>query len=664
MRIMESQGKKKTGIKVKRSIRFKIMVLTTLVVLGVMLVCTAIMRYSMRSLTETILIDVLQPAARQSAKAVEANIHLMADRVMDIASDKTIARVDATPAQIDWVLDDAANTYEFYGIGVYGKDGGKLAAVGEIFQDFSGTELFSLLKETDNMVIDDPVINDNYIGIPVGMPVKAGGETISYLAGIYKYDMLSDVLGSIHIGHTGMALIINEEGKITGHPSADIVRQELNIYDLDKDESAHKIYDRMLARETGTAEGIVNGQDAYVSYCPVRGTLWSFAVEVPKKDYMRPANVALYSTMTGTAGVLVLALAAIWLVTTVISAQLKKAITRMNWFSEGDLKSDIEVKKSGDEAEVLSLSLKTTVEHINGYITEIQHVLENISAGNLDISADGDYKGDFIVIGDSLNKIIVSLNNIMKQINNTSHQLADTAHNMEIQSKELHQAAYTQNNAMESLTSEVGVIKNNLSEVTENTKCTHQRAFEIAEQISDSNRRMDELKDAISAIEKNAYDVNKISLLVEDIARQTKILSLNATVEAARAGEAGSGFAVVAQEVRKLAEESEEAAQNTSMLIAQSGVLITKGVELTREAAKSLELISSSSEEVTNIAGRLSEAVDIQETSLHEITDKIDEISTITEQNLQSAENTEMASAGLKTESEKLKELLKKFKFH
>ena len=87
---MGRQRKKKTWIKVKRSIRFKIMVLTTIVVLGVMLVCTAIMRYSMRSLTETILIDVLQPAARQSAKAVEANIHLMADRVMDIASDKTI----------------------------------------------------------------------------------------------------------------------------------------------------------------------------------------------------------------------------------------------------------------------------------------------------------------------------------------------------------------------------------------------------------------------------------------------------------------------------------------------------------------------------------------------------------------------------------------------
>lgn len=661
---MKNLENKKTEIKIKRSIRFKIMVLTTMIVLGVMLVCTAIMRYSMRSLTETILIDVLQPAARQSAKAVEANIHLMSDRIMDIASDSTLAREDATPVQIDWVLDDAANTYEFYGIGVYGTDGKELAAAGEVFKDFASTEMFSLLKETDNMVITDPVINDQYIGIPAGMPVKADGKTISYLVGIYKYDMLSDVLGSIHIGHTGMAIIINESGKITGHPSADMVRQELNIYDLDKEESAHKIYDSMLARETGTTEGIVNGQDAYVSYCPVRGTKWSFAVQVPKKDYMRPANVALYSTMTGTAGVLVLALAAIWLVTTVISGQLKKTITRMNWLSEGDLKSDIEVKKSGDEIEILSLSLKTTVEHINGYITEIQRVLENISAGNLDISADGDYKGDFIVIGDSLTKIIVSLNSIMKQINHTSHQLADTAYNMEIQSKELHQAAYTQTSAMESLTSEVGVIKNNLSEVTENTKCTRQSALEIAGQISDSNMKMYELKEAIGAIEKNAYDVNKISLLVEDIARQTKILALNATVEAARAGEAGSGFAVVAQEVRKLAEESEEAAKNTTNLISQSGVLIARGVELTNETAKSLELISNSSDEVTNIAGHLSKAVAIQESSLHEITDKIDEISTITEKNLQSARNTEGVSTGLKTESEKLKELLNKFQFH
>ena len=524
--------------------------------------------------------------------------------------------------------------------------------------------MLSLMKETDNMVISDPVVSDEYVGIPMGMPIKVNGETVSYLAGIYKYDILSDVLGSIHIGQTGMAIIINEDGKIVGHPYMDVVKQELNIYELDQDESAHNIYNSMAARETGAAQGIVNGQDAYVSYCPVRGTQWAFAIEVPKKDYSHIANIALYNTMVGTAGALAFALAAIWVVTTVISSQLKKAIIRMNWLSEGDLKSDIEVERSGDEVEILSVSLKTTVEHINGYIMEIQRVLENISKGNLNISTEGDYKGDFVVVGESLAQITSSLNNIMKQINRTSHQLADTAQDMETQAGELHKAAYIQTNAMEGLNSEVEIIKNNLAGVMENTKHTHQSAYEIAEQISDSNIKMDGLKEAMAAIEQNSKEVNKISMLVEDIARQTKILSLNAAVEAARAGEAGAGFAVVAQEVRKLAEESEKAAHDTVELLSQSDGLITKGVELTKEAAVSLELINRSSDEVTGIANRLSESVNIQEKSLHEITGKIKEISSITEQNLDSASKTESASAGLKEEAGVLRGLLSKFQFH
>lgn len=651
-------------IKMKRSIRFKIMVLTTIIVLGVMLVCTAIQRYSMQNLTETILVDVLQPAARQSAQAVESNMHLMADRIMGLAADSTLTGGNVSRRKTKEFLKNAANTYEFYGIGVYNTDGSSIIAEGDAFESISGTEMFSLMRETDNMVISDPVINDSYIGIPMGMPVKSGGETILYLAGIYKYDVLSDVLGAIHIGQTGMAIIINESGKIVGHPYTDVVRQELNIYNLDKDESAHNIYNRMIARETGSAQGVVNGQEAYISYCPVRGTHWAFAIEVPKEDYSHTANTALYNTMAGTAGVLVLALAAIWAVTTIISRQLKKTVARMNQLSEGDLNSGIEVKKSGDEAELLSVSLKTTVEHINRYITEIQRVLENISQGNLDISTEGDYKGDFIIVGESLTKITNSLNSIMKQINSTSHQLADTAKDMETQSKKLHQAAYVQAGAMEELSSEVGVIKNNLTEVTENTKHTHQSAYEIAGQISDGNRKMEGLKEAMQAIEQNSQEVSKITMLVEEIARQTKILALNATVEAARAGEAGAGFAVVAQEVRKLAEESEKAAKNTVELISQSDMLITNGVELTKEAAKSLELISSSSDEIKDMAGRLSESVNIQEASLHAITSKIDEVSQVTGQNLKSAGNTENASIKLKTESGKLQELLGRFQFH
>ena len=106
---------KKTKFKTKRSIRFKIMLMT-----AVMIVCSLILRYSMNSLTKSILIDVLQPMAKQSSKAVESNIHLMADRIMGIATDSRLMLGGSNYVNVQEVLADAINTYELYGIGIYG----------------------------------------------------------------------------------------------------------------------------------------------------------------------------------------------------------------------------------------------------------------------------------------------------------------------------------------------------------------------------------------------------------------------------------------------------------------------------------------------------------------------------------------------------------------
>ena len=268
---MISMETKKTKFKTKRSIRFKIMLMTNIIVIAVMIVCSLILRYSMNSLTKSILIDVLQPMAKQSSKAVESNIHLMADRIMGIATDSRLMLGGSNYVNVQEVLADAINTYELYGIGIYGMDGRCRGAKGDIYENLSETSWFNVLKESDNMTIADPVITDSYIGIPMAMPVKYNGRTNLYLAGIYKYDLLREVLASIHIGHNGKALIINNKGKIVGHLQEELVRKETNIYDLDSGKEARSIFDSMAARETGSAEGVVNGEDSYVSYCPVRG---------------------------------------------------------------------------------------------------------------------------------------------------------------------------------------------------------------------------------------------------------------------------------------------------------------------------------------------------------------------------------------------------------
>ncbi|MGY3664377.1 MAG: methyl-accepting chemotaxis protein [Roseburia sp. 1XD42-69] len=652
-------------IKSKKSIRFKIMAITVIIVIGIMLVSSGILHYSMQNLTESILLDVLKPMAGQSAKTVESNIHLLADRMSDLSLDQRFTNADASKADHDQVLKEARNTYEFYGIALYSLEGSLLSSDGENYgTDIKETSLLSLMRETDNLTIADPMVTQDFVGIPMGIPVKSQGETWGYLVGIYKYDLLSDVLGAIHIGQNGMAILVNQDGKIVGHPTTDMVRQELNIYDLDTSASAHSIFDRMVSRETGQALGFINGQESYVAFSPVRGTRWSFAVEVPKTDYMASTNLALLNTLVGTFGTLIVALFLIWITTTMISSQLKSAILRVNRLAQGDLTSMVEVKKTGDEVEILSASLDSTVQSINGYIMEIQRVLDNISKGNLNVTAEGEYKGDFHVLKESLTQIITSMNEMMKQTSNTALRLTDTAQSMSAQSEELQQAALTQTNAMDDLNRKVENIQGNLNDVSDNTKETKQRAAEIAEQIADGNQKMQELTQAMEAISRNAADITKISKLMEDIAQQTSILALNASVEAQRVGEAGKGFAVVAEEVRTLAGQSTEAAQNTVEIIDTTSHLIRKGVKLTAETSRALSEINKGSDAVTAISNRLSDTVDIQEESLRGVSQRIEDLSSITRQNLQCAENTAAVSLSLDAESKKLKELLDKFKFH
>ncbi len=192
----EPQG----GRGIKRSLNRRILRNTTLNILILVAVCCAIMALSMHSLANSILLDSLQPMARQSAKTVEANIHMLADRMMTIAGD---SRMDAAESR-GAVLEEAAEIYELYTIALYGLDGRLMQGL-DAAPESLDSGFLSLLEQTDNLTIDSSTIYQGRLGITMGMPVKESGETAFYVMGVYKYDTLNDVISSINLGKSGMA---------------------------------------------------------------------------------------------------------------------------------------------------------------------------------------------------------------------------------------------------------------------------------------------------------------------------------------------------------------------------------------------------------------------------------------------------------------------------
>lgn len=653
----------KTGFRkreAKRSLNWKILRSTTLNILILVVVCCAIMAMSMQSLANSILLDTLQPMARQSAKTVEANIHMLADRMMKIADDPRMHSDDAQTTQEsrNEVLEEAAEIYELYTIALYDKNGKLLQGVGDAPDKLNET-FFSFLQETDNLTTDSSTISQGKPGITMGMPVKENEETALYVVGVYKYDALNDVIDSINLGKHGMAYMVNREGIVTAHPDESLILEQSTLKELSHDNASS--LSGVTTGETGATEFTAEGQNILAAFSPVRGTQWSLVIQIPKSDYNSLIQSAMMAAILSTLAVLVVSILLVLHLARSISRPVKHVTSRMLALSDGDLHTEIKHAHSKDELEVLTKTLDSTVESVNRYISDIQQVLTQIADGNLRVEPQVDYKGDFALIRTSLRTIIQSMNETIAGFRSAAVRLADMSEELKGQSGQLHQASLEQNRSAEELVCEVSNVKEQLSGVSKSSSQTRTKTEEIVQRVQEANTRMASLSKAMDDISANAQEITKIAKAIEDIAFQTNILSINASVEAARAGLAGRGFAVVAEEVRQLASRSAEAAKNASDMVESTRTIIQTGVKLTAATAGSLADISSVSDEIGEITDHLVTAVQGQEGALAIMEERIDTISTITDHNLQNAEGTEQSSGLLAREAEALSAQVGKF---
>ena len=656
----------------KRSLNGRILRNTTLNILILVVICCVIMAMSLQSLANSILLDSLQPMARQSAKTVEANIHMLADRMMTLANDHAVETVmtagpdgeaprpnaAATRANRSDVLKEAAETYEFYTVALYDLDGWLVQGIDGAPEQLEGS-FFTLLKETDNLTLDSSTIFQGKLGIVMGMPVKENGETALYLMGVYKYDLLNDVISSINLGRSGMAYMVNREGVVTGHPSQSLVLNQSTLGQLSG--GSGDAAKRITTDETGAMEYTVDGKKMLVAFSPVRGTQWSLVIQIPKSDYSHFINGAMLISIFATLAGLTVSVLLILRFARSISRPVKRVTDRMVALSNGDLHTEVLPVSTGDELEVMTQTLDDTLESINRYISDIQQVLTRVAEGDLRTGPQVDYKGDFELIRGSLHTITQSMNETLLGFRAAANRLTAMAEQLSGQAAQLHQASMEQNQSAEELVHEVTHVKDRLADVADSSDQTRSQTEEIARRIQNANAQMAALSSAMDDISANAQQITKIAKDIEDIAFQTNILSLNASVEAARAGAAGKGFAVVANEVKQLAAKSAEAAQSATEMVNNTKTIIQTGVVLTADTADSLQAISDVSTQISAISDQLAAAVQGQGLALTVMEERIAAISSVADRNLQNAGETEQSSGSLAKEAETLQAQVQKF---
>ncbi len=627
--------------KIRRSLNGRILRNTIFNILILVIVCCGIMALSMQSLANNILLDSLQPMARQSAKTVEANIHMLADRMMTIAGDSRMSSIfmdsqedegnvffdeETTQMNREQVLVEAAEIYEFYTIALYDLDGQLVQGISDAPERLEGN-FYALLQETDNLTTDSSTIFQKKLGITMGMPVKENGETILYVVGVYKYDTINDVISNINIGKHSTAYMVNREGTVIAHPDQSIALAESTL--IEQSGENQEVLSHVTTGETGAVEFPINKEQMLVAFSPVRGTQWSLVIQIPKADYNHFINAAMMVAILSTLVVMFISILLVLQLARSISRPVKNVTSRMVALSDGDLHTKVVPVRSKDELEVLTYTLADTVQTVNHYISDIQQVLTQVAGGNLNVEPQVEYKGDFTLIQASLYTIIQSMNKTLIGFHAAATRLAEMSEEMNGQSSQLHQASMEQNQSTEALVQEVSHVKERLLHVTESSNQTHTKTEEITQCVQEANVCMTSLSGAMDDISVNAQEITKIAKSIEDIAFQTSILAINASVEAARAGSAGKGFAVVVDEVRQLATRSTKAAQEATQMVSSTRTIIQTGVELTAATAGSLEAISSVTDQINTISEQLVDAVQGQESALISMEERIEAISDI-----------------------------------
>jgi methyl-accepting chemotaxis protein len=342
---------------------------------------------------------------------------------------------------------------------------------------------------------------------------------------------------------------------------------------------------------------------------------------------------------------------------------MKDIIRVAEGMERGELNANVKVT-SRDEFGHLAQVFQKTTNVLQTYVGEISSILLKIAKGDLHVTIENDYVGDFAPIKAALLDISSSLNNTLISINTAAEQVSIGASQVANGAQALAAGSTEQASSVEELNVSITKIAEQSAENSSNVKLATKYVEQASANVRDGSECMKQLTGAMANIGSSSNQIANITNVIEDIAFQTNILALNATIEAARAGNAGKGFAVVADEVRNLAAKSAEAAKQTADLIQRSAATVKEGTQITVKTAQILNDIENKESLVNESIQKVLQSSTEQAAAIEQVKQGLGQVSSVVQTNAATAEENSATSEEMSAQAAALRQEVGKFKLN
>ncbi|WP_101910627.1 methyl-accepting chemotaxis protein [Marasmitruncus massiliensis] len=346
-----------------------------------------------------------------------------------------------------------------------------------------------------------------------------------------------------------------------------------------------------------------------------------------------------------------------------IASPIKNVTDRLLLLAKGDVHTpSAPIIKNNSETGLLTQATGQLIANMDTIISDITGHLNGMSHGDMTATVTYDYIGDFAPIKRSLEEIYSSLNGTLSAIYQSADQVNAGAGQVSSSAQELASGASEQTSAVEDLTFAIEHVSDAAAKNAAKAREAAQHVGFAAQNIESSNTQMNQMLKAMGQIKTSADQIANIAKIIESIAFQTNILSLNASIEAARAGSAGKGFAVVASEVGNLAQKSSQAAKHAADLIVTSINAVDAGSQIAQDMSQTIATSLQATEAIKQAVDEIDRSSSVQATAIAKITQSIEQISSVVQSNASAAEESSASSEELSAHASVLFRETSKFK--